>query len=296
MGDTGKPRKPDAVLDNTNNCMLVSLFMRFLNLADAGGESGGTGEGRRFMVEPVGTRALIELAREELGAFAAQVFDLWPAPHHELWAALLADATHARLLIIAPPGHAKSTWCTLIYPAWLIGRRPSVNILLVSATAAQAHLFSATIRETVAANPAYQEVFPAVQLDGKRGRALGAWFVARPAGANKDATVAACGVHGPIIGRRADVILVDDPCTQENTASAAQRDKLWRWFRQTLLTRLRPGGRIIVIMTRWHPDDLAGRLINAGDFTVCHLRALSDGAEVFADLTPPGEEEEDGAC
>jgi hypothetical protein len=235
-------------------------------------------------------RPFTELAREELGAFAAQVFDLWPAPHHDLWVELLTNPAYDRLLLVAPPGHAKSTWCTLIYPAWVIGRNPAVNILLVSATAAQAHLFSSTIRETVCANPVYQEIFPGVQADRKRGWALGAWFVARSSDANKDATVAACGVGGPIIGRRADLILVDDPCTEQNTATAAQREKLWRWFRQTLLTRLRPGGRLAVIMTRWHPDDLAGRLIAAGDFTVCHMRALSDGPEVTAEVNIPEEE------
>lgn len=228
---------------------------------------------------------LSALARDDLGAFGACVFDAWPAAHHDCWCELLANPALDRLLIIAPPGHAKSTWCTVIYPAWCIGRQPSVNILLVSATAAQAHLFSATVRETVQANPAYRAVFPDVQPDKARGWAVGAWFTARADASNKDATLAAVGVGGAVIGRRADIILVDDPCDDANTATAKQRDKLWRWFRQTLLTRLRPGGRLIVVMTRWHEDDLAARLIATGEWTVCHLRALYDDADVTATLT-----------
>ncbi len=240
-------------------------------------------------------RTLAALAREELGTFAAHVFDCWPAAHHELWVELLTDPRLARLLIIAPPGHAKSTWCTCIYPAWRIGREPNINILLVSATAAQASLFSQTVRETLRGNPAYAEVFPDVTPDRARGWSQAAWYVVRDAAANKDATLAACGVGGPIVGRRADLILVDDPCNERTTATKAMRDKLWRWFRQTLLTRLRPDGRVIVIMTRWGQDDLAAKLIQSGDFAVCHLRALSEGPEVEAELTLPRETDEEDA-
>ena len=227
--------------------------------------------------------SLPELARGDLGVFGALVFGLWPAAHHGCWAELLQSDTE-RLLLIAPPGHAKSTWCTVIYPAWLIGRRPDVNILLVSATAAQALLFSGAVRATVSASAEYRQVFPAITPDRKRGWSAAAWYVVRSTGANKDATVAAYGVGGPLIGRRADVIIVDDPCDDATTATAARRDKLWRWYRQTLLTRLRPGGRIIVVMTRWHPDDLAGRLISTGEYTTCHMEAISADTEVSAEI------------
>lgn len=202
-----------------------------------------------MLPHPDANHPLPDLARDDLGAFAAYVFDCWPAAHHELWVELLADPTIERLLIIAPPGHAKSTWCTCAYPAWVIGRNPAVNILLVSATAAQARLFSATIRATLESS-VYAEVFPNMRLDRARGWSQSAWFVARAVAANKDATLAAYGVNGPIIGRRADLILVDDPCTQANTATRDARGKMWRWFRQTLLTRLRPGGRVAILPYR----------------------------------------------
>lgn len=240
-------------------------------------------------VAPCPSRPLSDLAREDLGAFGAHVFDLWPAAHHALWVDLLSNPAHDRLCIIAPPGHAKSTWVSLAYPAWLIGRDPGVNILLVSLTAAMARLFSITVRDTIALNPAYHEVFPDVAPDRRRGWARDTWFVQRDGRANKDATFAACGVHGPVIGRRADVIIVDDPCDGDSTATLRQRKSLWDWFRLTLLTRLRPAGRVVVVMTRWTPDDLAGSLLETEGFVICRVRAMSEGSEVCAEVV--GDEE-----
>jgi hypothetical protein len=83
---------------------------------------------------------------------------------------------------------------------------------------------------------------------------------------------------GPITDFRSDLALIDDPVTREDADSDRMRDKAWEWFRADLLTRMKPGGRIVLIMTRWHEDDLAGRLLaTEGDrWTVIKLPALAE--------------------
>ena len=95
---------------------------------------------------------------------------------------------------------------------------------------------------------------------------------------NKDGEVKAAGVGGPITGRRADLVVVDDPVkSAEEAGSLGYRDKSWDWFQADLLTRLKPGGRIVLIMTRWHEDDLAGRLLEVEpeNWTIIKLEALN---------------------
>ena len=226
-------------------------------------------------------------ARYDLGAYGAYAHlddcgrPLGPAEHHRRWIELLCDDTIKRVLLIAPPGHAKSTWASILYPAWLVGRRPDVNIILVSNTAEQAHLFSVAVRGTIEANEAHREVFPHLRPDRTRGWSESEWFVQRSEATNKDSTMTALGVGGPIIGRRANLIIADDPCDQENTATEAQREKLKAWFRQSLLSRLNPGGRVVVIVTRWHHDDLAADLIASGDYTVVHMPAINERGEAL---------------
>ncbi len=85
-------------------------------------------------------------------------------------------------------------------------------------------------------------------------------------------------MRGPITGRRADLILIDDPVkSQAEADSPAARDQLWNWFRSDLATRLKPGGRIVLVMTRWHPDDLGGRIQDGPDpWRILRLPALAE--------------------
>ena len=105
----------------------------------------------------------------------------------------------------------------------------------------------------------------------------------------------ATGVRGAITGRRADLLLIDNPVkSQAEADNAASRERLWRWFRSDLSTLLRPRGRIVVIMTRWHPDDLGGRLLENDDWRVLRLPALAEagdplGRSIGAPLWPEWE-------
>ena len=88
-------------------------------------------------------------------------------------------------------------------------------------------------------------------------------------------------MRGPVTGRRADLIIIDDPVKSQLEAdSPAARDHLWSWFRSDLLTRLKPGGRILLIMTRWHPDDLGGRILDGDDtWRTLRLPALAEAGD-----------------
>ena len=89
----------------------------------------------------------------------------------------------------------------------------------------------------------------------------------------------AAGIRGPLIGRRADLVIIDDPIkSQAEADSPVLRERAWNWYRFDLTTRLKPRGRIVLIMTRWHEDDLAGRLLaqNPGEWHVLRLPALAE--------------------
>jgi predicted phage terminase large subunit-like protein len=204
-----------------------------------------------------------------------------------VWIEALTNEELKRLLIISPPGHAKSTWVSQIYPCWWIGNNPEKNAILVSNTFSQAQLFLGVVRDTIERNERYHVVFPHIRPDLRRPWTSTELFVERQDLTNKDATLFATGTGGPIIGRRADLIIVDDPLDQENTATELQRQKVKMWFRQTLLSRLKPEGRVVVILTRWHEDDLAADLIASGEYHVMHMKAIDDeGQALWPEVWP----------
>ncbi len=227
------------------------------------------------------------LARERLGFYGHYVHGYTPARHHWRWIDALTDERHKRLLIITPPGHAKSTWVSQIYACWWVGRNPEGNMIMVSNTVSQASLFLGVVKDTIERNARFHAVFPEIQPDPRRGWTGEAIFVKRQGLTNKDATVFATGTGGVVVGRRADLMLIDDPLDQDNTSTELQRRKVKQWFRQTLMTRIKPDGRVVVILTRWHEDDLAGDLMSSGEYEVIHMKAIDDqGQPLWPELWP----------
>ena len=222
-----------------------------------------------------------EVAAGRLGFYGQYVHGLTPARHHWVWIQAVMDERVRKLLIISPPGHAKSTWISQVYPGWWIGRHPEQSALLVSNTASQAELFLGVVRDTLRQNERYWQVFPGIRPDEQRGWTHQELFVKRENLTTKDATLFATGVGGPLIGRRAQLIIVDDPLDEDNSATENQRNKVKTWYKRTLLSRLMPDGRVIVILTRWHEDDLAADLIASGEYHVMHMKAISDGGRAL---------------
>lgn len=209
-----------------------------------------------------------DFAFSRLIAYAAYQ---WPsyqdAAHHRLIARHLEAVERGdikRLMITMPPRHGKSMLASEFFPAWYMGRNPGHYV--VTATYAQdlADDFGRKVKNQIE-DELFQQVFPGVGLadDSKsskrfhvEGRGGGIEHVTTQRGA-----FYAVGVGGPLTGRGAHLLLIDDPIkNREDADSEVQRRKVKDWYTSTAYTRLMPGGRIVIIQTRWHEDDLSGWL------------------------------------
>lgn len=180
--------------------------------------------------------------------------------HHELIAKELehieffGDRDFKILIITVPPRSGKSQQCSIDFPAWFLGRNPDKEIITASYSADLAQNFGGRTREKVSSEQ-FKLIFPDVSLredEKSRGR----WRT------NKGGSYLSAGVGGPITGFGANCLLIDDPIkNREEAESGVYREKIWDWFLSTAFTRLEPGGVAIVILTRWHQDDLAGRIL-----------------------------------
>jgi len=208
-----------------------------------------------------------------------------PARHHKLLIAKLDDVLHGncdRLMVQMPPGSAKSTYASVLFPAYYLGHHCDGQIIAASHTASLANHFGRLVRRTVV------EYGHALDIALTKDSRAASRFSTANGG-----SYFAAGVRGPITGRRADLILIDDPIKSWAEAdSLVHRDALYDWYRAELTARLKPDGRIVLIMTRWHEDDLAGRLMRGETaWDVLRLPALGEdndplGREVGEALWP----------
>ena len=195
-----------------------------------------------------------------------------PARHHlEIIRALEAVTTGEtrRLMLLLPPGSAKSTYASRLFPVWWLVKHPASAVIAACHTARLAEDFGRGVRGLVVEHAA--RLGMTLRADA---RAAGR-FVTEQGG-----EYFAIGAHGAVTGRRADLVLVDDPIRSfADAESFSAREHLWEWFRSELVTRLKPRGRIVLVMTRWHCDDLAGRLIEHGGWDVLRLPALAEAGD-----------------
>ncbi len=217
-------------------------------------------------------RALRRKLRTSLTAWSRYVLDgldQTPAAHHlAIMSALeaVADGRTPRLMLLLPPGSAKSTYASELFPAWWMARHPRGAIIAASHTASLAEHFGRKVRRLLTAHGPRLNVILREDL-----RAAGRFATER------GGEYFAIGVRGAVTGRRADLALIDDPVKSfADATSGAARDHLWNWYRSELVTRLKPKAAIVVVMTRWHCDDLAGRLLEQPGWTVLRLPALAE--------------------
>lgn len=214
---------------------------------------------------------------------------LWPAAHHWLWLRLLCDTSIRRLLIIAPPESAKTTWL-LAYLATSIGFHPEEPRIFASASGDVAKKRSMALRQIVESD-AFQEVFPGTLPARGMSYENHQWSVARggvPRPGRIHPTVSAYGTGGSITGSRAYEVAGDDLLDNDNTRTAYQREYVDNWAHNSLFSRVQARvGRALLIGTAWHHDDLYARIRRGGQWVVCHTPLLSEGADVWATITYP---------
>ena len=223
--------------------------------------------------------------RDSLIEYTRTVFtDYRTAPHHVSMAADLEaveSGAITRLLLTTPPRHGKSELVSRRFPAWYLGRHPRHQIIAASFGASLAYDFSRLARASYA-SAEHRRVFPDSALAGDSA-AVQIWHTAH------GGVYRAAGVGGAITGAGAHVVILDDPIkSREEADSEVYRDRTWEWWRNDVLSRLMPDergvpGRVVVVMTRWHDDDLAGRLLEHEPerWTVRHWPALSDTGEAL---------------
>ena len=225
-----------------------------------------------------------EAARELLARRAARKslidFTTYTKPdfqvgeHHKQIAEALESVERGecdRLMIFAPPRHTKSELASRRFPAWYLGRHPDKQLIAATYSGDFALDFGREVRGIVQSEE-YKPIFPEVSL-APDSQAANRWHT------TQGGVSVYVGVGGPITGRGAHIALIDDPFkNREEADSEVRRETVWKWYTSTLRTRLMPGGAVILIMTRWHDDDLAGRLLEKqpDEWRVVELQAIAD--------------------
>jgi hypothetical protein len=191
---------------------------------------------------------------------------VWPTfingRHHEKMAKAferVARGELKRLIINMPPRHTKSEFASYLLPAWFLGLMPEKKIIQTSHTAELAVGFGRKVRNLVDSDR-YKDLFPelALQADSK---AAGRWST------NKAGEYFAIGVGGAVTGKGADLLVIDDPHSEQEATLAETNpevyDKTYEWYTSGPRQRLQPGGAIVIVMTRWSKKDLTGQVVKA---------------------------------
>jgi len=186
-------------------------------------------------------------------------------------------AGNGRLLVTAPPRHSKSETCSHWTPTWIEHLDPRTRVLLASYEATIADEWGRAVRNTLSEHP---ELDVTVSDDSS---AAMRWRTSEGGG------MWTAGVGGPLTGRGGELLIIDDPFRNlADAMSAVKRDACWNWYKAVARTRLHPGGTIIVITTRWHTEDLAGHLLEQGDFDHLRFPALAEPDEADRQLIDAG--------
>lgn len=194
-----------------------------------------------------------------------------------------------RLIICMPPRHGKSELVSRKFPAFSLGVCPDLEIISTSYSASLATKFNRAVQGIIDSKP-FHEVFPktalagsrfALRTDAKVSRTTEDFGIVCHRGSYRS-----CGVGGGITGMGADIAIIDDPFKDRQEANSPTiREGVWDWYTSTLYTRLSQGGGVIVMCTRWHVDDLIGRLIDAQDYgdkwRIVNFPAIAEHDESF---------------
>ena len=248
------------------------------------------------MIRKLEEEDTLQKTRDDLIEFCKKMQpDYKVGRHHRILAdqlMALEDGSKDRVCVNIPPRHGKSQLVSIFYPAWFLGRNPGKKVMMVSHTTDLAVDFGRKVRNLIATE-AYNEIFPEVAL-AVDSKSAGRWNT------NFGGEYFACGIGSALAGRGADLLLVDDPHSEQDVINGnfSVFEKAYEWFTFGARTRLMPGGRVAIVQTRWHMDDLTGRVTNdmiknemADQYEIVEFPALldaedADGKPIMKPLWP----------
>lgn len=210
------------------------------------------------MVDELNNRKANKAAYMDLIEFCKRMQpDYLVGKHHKILATMLMGIERGdkdRICVNIPPRHGKSQLVSIYFPAWFLGRNPDKKVMMVSHTTDLAVDFGRKVRNLISSDE-YQAIFPTVRL-AQDSKSAGRWNT------NSGGEYYACGIGSALAGRGADLLLVDDPHSEQDVINGNFEvfEKAYEWFTFGARTRLMPGGRVAIIQTRWHMDDLTGRV------------------------------------
>ena len=194
------------------------------------------------------------------GDFIEFVKHMWPecilGRHHKIIGDKfnkIAQGKLKRLIVCLPPRHSKSEFASTYFPAWMMGLRGDLKIIQTTHTAELAVRFGRKVRNIIDSDD-YSQVFPELQLQADN-KSAGRWTT------NQEGESFYAGVGGAITGRGADLLIIDDPHSEQDALSPTAMESAYDWYTSGPRQRLQPGGIIIIVMTRWSTKDLVGKVL-----------------------------------
>ena len=227
--------------------------------------------------------------RDSLLEYAKAVYRGFLTPKHIVEIAELIEAVDRgdvkRAIVVQPPRRGKSLLMSQIGPSWLLGRDPDRQMIHASYAEELVSTFGRRVRNFLEAEE-HLRIFPKGGIDPD-SRSVTRFDMRHGIG-----KYLAAGVGGGITGHGADIAIIDDPVRgHEDADSETIRERIWDWWRSDMRSRIMPGGRVIIIGTRWHTDDLIGRLLEQdqgrGQWTLLHHPAVDDfGRSLWPEMWP----------
>jgi len=201
----------------------------------------------------------LDLAEKRFIPFVKHV---WPefieGDHHRKIAKKFEDIASGkikRLIVNMPPRHTKSEFASYLFPAWMVGKNPKLKVIQTTHTGELAVRFGRKMKNLVD-QESFRQVFEDCKIAAD-SKAAGRWET------NKGGEYYAAGIGGAITGRGADLLIIDDPHSEQDALSETAMDNAYEWYTSGPRQRLQPGGSIVIVMTRWSTKDLTGKLLNA---------------------------------
>ena len=192
--------------------------------------------------------------------FISYVKHLWPdfieGRHHKIIGEKfnrIAQGKLKRLIVCLPPRHSKSEFASTYFPSWMMGLRGNLKIIQTTHTAELAVRFGRKVRNIIDSQD-YRHIFPDTRLEADN-KSAGRWT------SNQEGEFFAAGVGGAITGRGADLLIIDDPHSEQDAMSPTAMESAYEWYTSGPRQRLQPGGIIIIVMTRWSTKDLVGKVL-----------------------------------